>query len=230
MILVLLMCNSDTSVFERKFPNFKKSSIKGNDMMLINNNCREFGVITIPDTKVASTALITQMLSNYNIEAIIGSGNAASLIDLEAPISTIAISKQAIQYDVNFCSLGYCPGVIPSQNMAFFKASEYLYNLAYKTSIKLGFRTIIGNYGSADRFVNNAIESNQIKSQFGVQFIDNEAGTIGEMACSYNLPYVIVKGISNYANCNANFDYKNNRINENLRSATVVANMIADNM
>lgn len=140
-------------------------------------------------------------LQKYPIDMLLLLGDCGYITTRRDALEDIAISSDAVQYDVDFCPIGHPLGQIPGVNQKNYEANEYLIELAISKCKEHARNFQVGRYATADRFVANTVFSEELKHKFECCFVDSECGNLGEFAVLYDIPYVCVKGISNYANC-----------------------------
>jgi len=165
-------------------------------------------------------------LTKLCIKKVIVVGNTASLESVTAPIGTVAIATNSIEWDVNFINLGYPANVVPDNNVSQYPTDASLQRLALESSTGLGYTTNTGLFASGDTFVASGAQSEQINTATGALFLDIDTAPIGQISYQMNIPYISVKGISNYANENAITDYNANRLAANNLSNRVVLEML----
>lgn len=189
-------------------------------------NENTFYIITTGVGKVNAAFALSYAINKLCIDKVIVAGNAASLIPETAPIGTVAIATSSLQWDVNFINLGYPANVIPGNNVSNYPTDAALLRNAVTASNGLGYPTFTGVFASGDTFVASAAQADQINTATGADFLDIETGAIGQISYQMNIPYISVKGISNYANEDALTDYNANRVAANNLSNRVVLEML----
>lgn len=176
--------------------------------------------------KVNVARTIQYILDNYEITYIIGTGNTASLVATTAMIGNVAISTGALQYDVDYTGFNTPIHVLPGYTISTYPANQTLINNATTATITTGLTGVNGLFASADQITASTTEAQDLNTTYGIAFLDDNSGTIGQMAYINNIPYVIVKGISNYADDNALTDYNANYITADTNANNVVYQML----
>ena len=103
-------------------------------------------------------------LTKLCIKKVIVVGNTASLESVTAPIGTVAIATNSIEWDVNFINLGYPANVVPGNNVSQYPTDASLQRLALESSTGLGYTTNTGLFASGDTFVASGAQSEQINT------------------------------------------------------------------
>ena len=193
---------------------------------LVNINGNEVYVIIVGAGKVNVASGLMYALVKLCIKRVIVVGNAASLNEEEYPIGSVAIASGSLEWDVNYINLGYPENVVPGNTVSLYPVDSTLFKEALEASNGLGYQTNSGVFASGDTFVASAAQADQIETATNSDFLDVETGVVGQIAYEYNIPYISIKGISNYATETAQADYNTNRETANNLANRVVLNMI----
>lgn len=161
----------------------------------------------------------------YKVDKIIGMGDCGCLRSRGAKPGNVAVAQTSRQYDVDFSPLGYQPSLIVGLSSPQYPCNAELVALAQKEAKALNIPYITANFGSADRFLANGDDFYQLSQEFGFDCVDTETGAIGEFAFINSIPYVYVKGISNYGDDNAAEMYEHYRTAAYERACHVVYHM-----
>ena len=178
----------------------------------ISNMCKDsiiFANMSWQKVEIAKT--IADLNAHCDLRAVIGASTTASLIPDEAKIGTLGICSNAIQYDLDFSSLGYPIGYINLLNTVILKSSHNLIRFSDIASKKCGFCAACGRFISADRFVASEEDSDCLKCKYNCQFIDSTAAPLLTTCRFYHIPAVVISGISNYADNDAVENYNHNK-------------------
>ena len=192
--------------------------------VMYNNN--NFYVIVTGVGKVNVTFALTYALTKLCIKKVIVAGNTASLVSDTYPIGTVAIATNSLEWDADFTPLVAGEYVLPPNNIGIYPTDPTLQQIALDASTGLGYTTNSGLYASGDTFVNTTTEASEINTETGALFLDNDTADIGQLSYQLKIPYISVKGISNYANDTAVTDYNTNRTVANNLSNRVILEML----
>lgn len=160
------------------------------------------------ETKVEIAYTLGVIQTTYEVTQLICIGNCASLRPRQDCLGDVCICKDALQYDVNFCPLGFPQSVIPGQDRSVFCSNPTLIQAARTAALDQGLCVRCGRFVSADRFCCSLSQANGLCNQFNANFLDTESGVIGELADLNDLDAVTVKCSCNYANNCAVSDYQ----------------------
>ncbi|MEG1436673.1 MAG: 5'-methylthioadenosine/S-adenosylhomocysteine nucleosidase [Oscillospiraceae bacterium] len=165
-------------------------------------------------------------LMRYDVEKVIGVGNCGSLKLCNTTLGEIAISTSAIQFDVDYSKLGYPKTLLPSLEESIYPADTALIELAKSASEINSCKFFMAKYASSDRFVASAKISMELKYKFDADVVENEAGSAGEIMLATGIPYVYVKGVSNFADYNAPFMYEDYNKMASEKACNIVYTML----
>ena len=153
-------------------------------------------------------AMCTQVLcSRFGVNAIVNTGVAGSL-DAELDICDVLVSTDAIQHDMDVTHLGYDVGKVPGLDVQAFPADGKLMRYAFEASeaIRPG-HTKMGRVATGDQFVNSKALKEQIIENTGAKCTEMEGGAIAQVAYVNQVPFVILRAISDKADDSADMDY-----------------------
>lgn len=156
-----------------------------------------------------NAALCTQILADlFQVTHIINTGVAGSL-NAELDIGDILISRDALHHDVDATIFGYKPGEVPQLGLREFPADERLAGLAKDACEKVNpnIHAILGRVVSGDQFISgNEIKEKLIREYQG-DCAEMEGASIAHGAYLNNIPFVIIRAISDKADNSAEMDY-----------------------
>ncbi len=153
------------------------------------------GEITVTITECGigpiNAAIHTQVLvDHYPVEAIICTGVAGSLSEKAGHLSLVISEKMAFHdMDARWLTMGY-PGKIE------FVADPVLVRLAEECAEA---ETVIGTIVTGNTFVEDAAMKHDLHSRFGALAVEMEGAAIAHGAYVNNLPFVVLRSISDMA-------------------------------
>lgn len=156
-----------------------------------------------------NASICTQILADeYKVNYIINTGVAGSLHN-EINIGDIVLSKDALQHDMDATGFGYAVGVIPQMEKSIFEADERLIQIAEKC-IKEDITDInafVGRVVSGDQFISDKGKKKWIVNNFQGYCTEMEGAAIAQAAYLNNIPFLIIRAISDKADDSATEDY-----------------------
>ena len=155
-----------------------------------------------------NAAMCTQILIDlFNVDAVINTGVAGALAD-GITVGDVIVSKDALQHDMDCSPLGDPVGVIPRMKESVFKADERLMNAALEASKKvIDGRTALGRVVSGDQFIASMDIKNKLRDTFCGSCAEMEGAAIAHICCMNDVPYVIIRNISDAADGSADVSF-----------------------
>lgn len=175
-----------------------------------------------------NAALCTQILADdFQITHVINTGVAGSL-NATLDIGDILVSTEALEHDFDVSALGYDLGVIPQMDCSIFKADETLQKLAIEACKKVNpdINVLSGRVVSGDQFIAGKEIKNKLVTVFQGDCAEMEGASIAHGAYLNNLPFVVLRAISDKADDSAEMDYPTFEIAAAGHSAKLVEEML----
>jgi adenosylhomocysteine nucleosidase len=156
-----------------------------------------------------NAAVCTQILADkFDIEAVINTGIAGSLNN-DIDICDIVISVAAQEHDMDVTPLGYEKGIIPGMETSVFMADQMLIDLTKKSAQTAGLdvKLFEGKVVSGDQFIGTHDTKNALKAGFDGDCAEMEGAAIAHTAVLNQIPFLIIRAISDKADGGAEVDY-----------------------
>ena len=156
-----------------------------------------------------NAAICAQILADiYQVTHIINTGVAGSL-NAKLDIGDILISKDVIHHDVDVRIFGYPLGEVPQLGVREFVANEAMVNLAKETCAQVipDTKAIVGRVVSGDQFISSKDVKEALIANFQGDCAEMEGASIAHTAYLNNIPFVIIRAISDKADDSAEMDY-----------------------
>ncbi len=156
-----------------------------------------------------NAALCVQILADvFQVTHIINTGVAGSL-NPELNIGDIVLSKDVLHHDVDATIFGYAPGEVPQLGIREFPADETMIQLAKAScqEVNPDLNTVIGRVVSGDQFISSKEVKNRLIADFQGDCTEMEGAAIAHASYLNNLPFIIIRAISDKADDSAEMDY-----------------------
>ncbi|MDE6875945.1 MAG: 5'-methylthioadenosine/adenosylhomocysteine nucleosidase [Lachnospiraceae bacterium] len=156
-----------------------------------------------------NAAICTQILADlFHVDLVINTGIAGSL-DAQIDIGDIVLSSDSLQHDMDATAFGYEPGVIPRMETSVFPADERLTALAKTACEKVNpeIHVFTGRVVSGDQFIADDGKKQYLLGQFHPMCTEMEGAAIAQAAYLNQIPYLIIRAISDKADGSAHMDY-----------------------
>jgi len=156
-----------------------------------------------------NAALCVQILADvFHVTHVINTGVAGSL-NAVLDIGDILISVDAVHHDMDVSPLGYAPGIVPQMAESFFKADERLVNLAWDVcqEVNPDVSVLKGRVVSGDQFIAKKEVKERLINTFHGDCAEMEGAAIAHGCYLNQIPFVIIRAISDKADDSAEMDY-----------------------
>ena len=179
--------------------NFFKGTINDKNVVLV-----EAGVGKV------NAARVTQILiDNFKIQGIINVGSAGSCND-ELEIGDIVIGKKLVQHDFDITAFGHPKGFISNVGENVESDSELIIKME-QTISKLQdkeFKIKVGTIASGDIFCTERTMKDKIRTKFNADAIEMEGSAIAQVCKLDNIPFIVIRSISDNPNGNNNITFE----------------------
>ena len=168
----------------------------------------------VKETKIYDLNFIIGEISNYKVvlveagigkvnDAIINVGSAAASNE-KLNIGDIVIANKLVQHDFDITAFGHPKGYISNVGQYLESDKELVINIekAIKKIDNNKFKTIIGTIASGDIFCTEINMKDKIKSKFNADAIEMEGAAIAQVCKLDNIPFIVIRGISDSPNGN----------------------------
>lgn len=177
---------------------FKAGKLSGKDVVIVRSGIGK-----------VNAAVCTQILvDDFGVDYVINTGIAGSL-KAEIDIADVVISKDVLHHDMDATGFGYVLGQIPRMDTLSFEADERLIELA-KTSCAKVIPQVgvhVGRIVSGDQFISDQAVKTRINENFHGFCTEMEGAAIAQTAYLNQVPFVILRAISDKADDSATMDY-----------------------
>lgn len=156
-----------------------------------------------------NAGLCVQILVNiFNVTHVINTGVAGSL-RAEINIGDIVVSTDALYHDMDVRVFGYQLGEVPQMGRLAFDADEKMQKLAKDLCEKVNpeISVFSGRVVSGDQFISSKEVKDKLIENFNGFCTEMEGAAIAHASYLNELPFVIIRAISDKADDSAEEDY-----------------------
>lgn len=156
-----------------------------------------------------NAAICVQILADlFHVTHIINTGVAGSL-NADLDIGEILVSEKAIQHDMDVSALGYEPGQIPGLPGKEFMADPRMADAIIEACRHANpdITVVKGCVVSGDQFISSAEVKERLISTFHGDCAEMEGASVAQASFLNNLPFVIIRAISDKADGSAEMDF-----------------------
>lgn len=173
-----------------------------------------------------NAALCVQILCDrFQVTHIVNTGVAGSLCN-ELDIGDLVISRDVMYHDFDCSPMGYAVGQVPRMSVLRFPADETLQRLALEAVAQVyPDHCMTGTVASGDQFVSDPALKERIIANTGALCTEMEGAAIAHAAYRNDVPFVIIRAISDKADDSAQMDYPSFEVMAAARCAAVTRAM-----
>lgn len=154
-----------------------------------------------------NASLCTQlMIDSFDVDKIINVGVGCSL-SKDVVIKNVVIATDVCEYDIDITALGEPRGFINGLNVIKVKTDDELSERLTRTAISCGEKIHRGTIASGDTFIASQELKDMITDDFGAICGEMEGGAIGHTCMANNIPFAVIRSISDGGDENAQMDY-----------------------
>lgn len=156
-----------------------------------------------------NAAVCTQILcDHFAVDAVINTGIAGSL-RAEINIGDVVLSSDVLHHDMDATGFGYPLGQIPRMDTLSFAADQRLMELAKAACARAAgdIGVHVGRVVSGDQFISDQEVKERIVRNFDGYCTEMEGAAIAQTAYLNNVPFLILRAISDKADNSAVMDY-----------------------
>lgn len=173
-----------------------------------------------------NAALCVQILCDcFGVTHLVNTGIAGSLCN-NLDICDLVVSQDAMYHDFDCCGFGYPHGKVPGMDVVAFPADQTMmeYAVAAAEQVNPG-HVKLGRVATGDQFICEKVAKNAIIDKTQALCTEMEGGAIAQAAYRNEIPFVIIRAISDKADDSAEMDYPSFEALAAQRCATVVQTM-----
>lgn len=177
---------------------FYKGKICGKDVVVVRSGVG----------KVNAAVCVQILADRFGVDGIVNTGIAGSL-RAEINIGDLVLSTDAVQHDVDATVFSYPAGQIPQMEEFSFAADEKLRQLARACCARVNPDIAVyeGRVLTGDQFISDKVKKEWLIRTFDGACAEMEGAAIAQAASLNQIPFLIVRAISDKADDSAQMDY-----------------------
>lgn len=179
--------------------------------------------------KVNAAVCAQLLITDFGVDRVINTGVAGSLDNI-LDIGDIVISTDVVEHDYDVTPMGYVRGQIYLTDFVGFPADEDLRREAVDAVRNCApeINVYEDRICSGDQFVYTDEQKADITANFGGLCCDMESGSIAQVCYQNDIPFVIIRAISDKADGSAGMDFEEFMEQAAQRCAACVRYMITN--
>ena len=171
--------------------------------------------------KVMSAMSVAVLADHFQVEAIINTGSAGALAEGIA-VGDVVIADKLAYHDVDVTAFGYAYGQMAGQPLYFESDKNFITRIQTNLS-QLDQTWHLGLIATGDSFIAGEDKIASIKSHFpDVLAVEMEGAAIAQAAQTLDLPFLVIRAMSDNANHEASISFDEFIIEAGRRSAQVL--------
>ena len=177
--------------------------------------------------KVEAGITTEHLITDFNVDVVINSGSAGG-IGQGLHVGDVVISSETAHHDVDARAFDYVYGQLPGKQPRF-KASEKWGKALEKAGEQTGLNVKRGLIVSGDQFIASKDAIDKILHYFPEALSSEmEGAAVGQVATDHDVPYVVVRAMSDTGDEDAGVSFDEFIIDAGKRSANMLLQLFAD--
>ncbi len=207
-----------------KVQNIKKTEYAGNVYYEAEYNNTEVVIAYSKIGKVFASLTATILIVKYNCDRLLFSG-VAGAIDPDLEIGDLIIADGLCQHDLDITAFGHPHGFVPEGEVCI-STDVNLRNIAREVAKKKDIVIKEGIIATGDQFIADVERKNWIAGVFDASAIEMEGASVAVVCNAFEVPFFILRAISDSADMDAEFDFDTFLDSSAERSADFILDMV----
>lgn len=188
---------------------------------------RDIVVVRSGIGKVNASICTQILIDDYKVDVVINVGVAGGILN-DICLGDVVVAMDLVQHDVDGSICNYKLGQVPQLKVFSFECSKELVNktIAVNSDIK-EFTIHRGRIITGDQIISSTDKIRFFREQFDPHAVEMESAAIGQTCYLNEVPFLIIRGISDKADEELNTiydDYEKIAINNSVRVLTNLLN------
>lgn len=207
-----------------KVENIKKIEYADNNYYEATYKGKELVIAYSKIGKVFSSLTASILLEKFACEKLLFSG-VAGAINPALKIGDLIIAEKLCQHDLDISIFGHDFGFVP-EGSKFVESDETLRSIAKEVAQKNELSLIEGTIATGDQFVASNERKTFISENFQADALEMEGGSVAVVCDALNVPFFILRAISDTANDDAGMDFDEFMVSSAKISAAFILDMV----
>ena len=176
-----------------------------------------------------NAARVTQILiDKFEIDTIINVGSAGAL-NPKLQIGDIVIGEKILQHDFDITAFGHPKGYISNVGLEIESDKSLIDKMkkAIQTVSLSDEKIEIGVIASGDIFCTEIKMKEKIRKKFNADAVEMEGAAIAQVCMLCNIPFIIIRGISDTPNGNNNITFDKYLVKASKMCALILKEFLA---
>ncbi|RXK13009.1 5'-methylthioadenosine/S-adenosylhomocysteine nucleosidase [Halarcobacter mediterraneus] len=187
------------------FDNIKITNYADNKYYEVNYNGLEIVIAYSKIGKVFASLTASTMIQKFGCDTLLFSGVAGG-INPSLKIGDLIIADKLCQHDLDITAFGHPNGYVPGGKI-FVETSNELREVAKKVAQENKLDVFEGIIATGDQFVHSKERKEFVQEKFNADALEMEGASVAVICDSLNIPFFILRAISDVADMDAGFDF-----------------------
>jgi len=174
--------------------------------------------------KVFASLTASVLIQHFKADRLLFSG-VAGAVNPDLKIGDLIVASKLCQHDLDITAFGHPYGYVP-EGKVFVPTDETLRLLAHEVAKEKGISLQEGVIATGDQFIADPKRKEWIQKEFGADAIEMEGAAVGVVCDAFDIPFFILRSISDAADMDASFDFDNFLQHSSKRSADFIISML----
>lgn len=216
--LVVAAMDEEMNALLSLLPNPNKIEIKNEELYEFNINDQYYLLGRGKIGKVHTAVYLTKLFEELKIKRVFNIGTSGG-VDNSLKLSDVVIANKVAYHDVDVTGFNYQMGQMCGCPTYFECDREYIDSKVIDTKYSVRRGTIV----SGDQFITKMnLSSTNINMFEDVLACDMEASAVGQVCHIYNIPFVVVRSISDIVTREDNSKTFDDNLNESSTNSALV--------
>lgn len=193
MYVILSNNKENIGYFLNKSRVISKTVFGDRVIYLIRYKDRKVILCNVGYSKVIMGSILGFIFNNYKVRMVYVVGDMAYIGREEVYIGDVGVVVRAVEYDVDYTSLGKILAVSMDDVIGEYYGSE-----VEDSGEDFDFKIIRGSSGSGEMMVFDKEKMVELRDKYKLDFIDDNSGSIYKACSKFGVLVVAIKGISNF--------------------------------
>ncbi|MBQ7935172.1 MAG: 5'-methylthioadenosine/adenosylhomocysteine nucleosidase [Clostridia bacterium] len=225
MIGIIGAMEAETAAIKSEMKQVQEETVSGVRFLQGYWQGREVAVATCGIGKVFAALCAQTMILKYQPDCMINCGVAGGLHP-DYRLLDVVVAKDVVQHDMDTSPIGDPMGLISGINKIELPTDAELSAALKKTAESLGLTAHMGRIASGDQFIADEGKKIKIRDTFHADCCEMEGAAIGQVCYVNEVPFAILRTLSDGAGSEAEMDYPTFAANAAEQSIDILRHFI----
>ncbi len=216
--------HSDLDYILENLQNIKLHYIAGNRYFEAKYKGHDIVVAYSKIGKVYASLTASVLVQHFKVDKLLFSGVAGALNE-ELKIGDLIAATKLCQHDLDITAFGHPYGYVP-EGKVFVESDRTLRLLAQEVAKEKGIELKEGVIATGDQFIADPKRKEWIKKTFEADAIEMEGAAVAVVCDAFDVPFFILRSISDAADMDAAFDFDEFLKHSSRRSADFIISIV----